>query len=160
MDPQVSALGAELIEIAARHTIDWVSDKITTAKTKKVIEEQQIAYEEIINKLIQDKLDLQRIAQQYKQEIDSILISDEDIVYLQDTLRKVVDVINSFSTTTEQEKAGATLAISILNKDLLKTIQLIGFNYKDAIGKPLTEIVAKRITAWGNPKNERIIPRK
>jgi len=32
--------------------------------------------------------------------------------------------------------------LDLLNKDTLKTMQLIGFNYKEAIGRPLTEICA------------------
>ena len=32
-------------------------------------------------------------------------------------------------------------------------MQLLGFNYKAAIGEPLTEICAKAITAFGERKN-------
>lgn len=35
--------------------------------------------------------------------------------------------------------------VTLLNKDTLKTMQLIGFNYKQAIGEPLTEACATAI---------------
>ena len=34
--------------------------------------------------------------------------------------------------------------------DTLKTMQLLGFNYKAAIGEPLTQICANAITNLGN----------
>ena len=34
---------------------------------------------------------------------------------------------------------------TLLNKDTLKTMQLLGFNYKVAIGKPLTEVFSNAI---------------
>ena len=33
----------------------------------------------------------------------------------------------------------------LLNKDTLKTMQLLGFNYREAIGEPLTEVCANTI---------------
>ena len=37
------------------------------------------------------------------------------------------------------------MIIKLLNKDTLKTMQLLGFNYKEAIGRPLTNLVASMI---------------
>ncbi|WP_300976548.1 hypothetical protein [Streptococcus thermophilus] len=35
--------------------------------------------------------------------------------------------------------------VALLNKDTLKTMQLLGFNYKEAIGEPLTEACSNAI---------------
>lgn len=35
--------------------------------------------------------------------------------------------------------------VALLNKDTLKTMQLLGFNYKEAIGEPLTEVCSNAI---------------
>ncbi|MPM69444.1 hypothetical protein SDC9_116389 [bioreactor metagenome] len=35
--------------------------------------------------------------------------------------------------------------VELLNKDTLKTMQLLGFNYKEAIGQPLTEVCSNAI---------------
>ena len=37
--------------------------------------------------------------------------------------------------------------------DTLKSMQLLGFNYKAAIGEPLTQLCANAITVWGNKNN-------
>lgn len=38
----------------------------------------------------------------------------------------------------------------LISKDVLKTMQLLGFNYKAAIGEPLTEICANKIKGIAN----------
>ena len=38
----------------------------------------------------------------------------------------------------------------LIHKDTLKTMQLLGFNYKAAIGEPLTEVCANAITKFTN----------
>lgn len=58
---------------------------------------------------------------------------------------KLVDIYAS-----NQEKARAQIdAINgikgLISKDVLKTMQLLGFNYKAAIGEPLTELCANKI---------------
>ena len=35
--------------------------------------------------------------------------------------------------------------VALFNKDTLKTMQLLGFNYKEAIGQPLTEVCSNAI---------------
>ena len=41
----------------------------------------------------------------------------------------------------------------IINVDTLKTMQLLGFNYKEAIGVPLTNLCANTIMNIGQKKN-------
>ena len=102
------------------------------------------------------------IAQAYKAELDKVVISDEDIEYLQQTVAKVLDLligiqildINSEDVAV-QEKAKAQLdAVNgikgLISKDVLKTMQLLGFNYKAAIGEPLTELCANKIKGVAN----------
>lgn len=40
----------------------------------------------------------------------------------------------------------------LISVDTLKTMQLLGFNYKAAIGEPLTQICANAISGWGSKK--------
>lgn len=102
------------------------------------------------------------IAQSYKNELDRVVISDEDIEYLQQTVSKVLDLLvgmQFFDINNEneavQEKARAQIdAINgvkgLISKDVLKTMQLLGFNYKAAIGEPLTELCANKIKGVAN----------
>ena len=41
----------------------------------------------------------------------------------------------------------------LISVDTLKTMQLLGFNYKAAIGEPLTHLCANAIAGWGNKSN-------
>lgn len=43
----------------------------------------------------------------------------------------------------------------LISVDTLKTMQLLGFNYKAAIGEPLTKICAEAITKIGNKKKNK-----
>jgi hypothetical protein len=50
-------------------------------------------------------------------------------------------------SSQQENKGKLDLLIGLLNKDVLKTLQLLGFNYKEAIGIPFTELCASKPTA-------------
>ena len=142
MDDQTFQLASSLATIIGQSTLDIVRRKIEVARTKKQVIELQNDYEDIINTLIQNKIETERIAQEYKALYDNLTISDGDIEYLQSTLRNVLNLFFSYSPESKSNEQGFKVILELLNKDTLKTMQLIGFNYKEAIGKPLTEICA------------------
>ena len=45
----------------------------------------------------------------------------------------------------ENKRSNMNQLVALLNKDTLKTMQLLGFNYKEAIGEPLTEVCSNAI---------------
>jgi archaellum component FlaC len=145
MDEQLVNLGMKFGEIVGKNTIEWVSTKMAQAKEKKKQEEQQIAYEEIINNLLQDKSELQMVAREYKELCERVTISDEDIEHLQNTVQRVVKLFSAYSPMVNENQQSLKLLIELVNKDTLKTMQLLGFNYKEAIGQPLTEVCANAI---------------
>ncbi|MNN26860.1 hypothetical protein D3C81_1403800 [compost metagenome] len=96
-----------------------------------------------MNELISERAEAIRIAQVYKNEIERYEISDRDIIHLQNTVTVVLDIIKEMSPETdiamyEQFK-------NLISVDVLKAIQLLGFNYKAAIGEPLTQICSNAI---------------
>ena len=42
---------------------------------------------------------------------------------------------------------------TLISKDVLKTMQLLGFNYKAAFGEPLTQLCANAISSLGSKNN-------
>ena len=42
----------------------------------------------------------------------------------------------------------------LISVDTLKSMQLLGFNYKKAIGEPLTELCASKISAFNKDNNK------
>jgi len=145
MDEYSIKLATTFAETLGRHSYDWASTKISQAKEKKKMDEQQVVYEEIINSLLQDKMDLESVARQYKVLYENVTISDEDIEYLQETVQRVVQLLNAISPKVNEQQANIDVLIGLINKDTLKTMQLLGFNYKEAIGIPLTEVCANAI---------------
>lgn len=145
MEKALLTLGISLTEVISRNTISFVGNKMKLAKEKKDLESQSLAYTEIINNLLQDKEDLTMIAREYKQAYEQITISDEDIEYLHNTLEGAIKVLNAFSPQKTETQDAMNTLVKLLNKDTLKTMQLLGFNYKEAIGQPLTEVCSQAI---------------
>lgn len=145
MDDQLMKLGVTLAEVTARNTISFVSGKMQLAKEAKNMEEQSLAYTEIINNLLADKEELTTIVREYKQELDNVVISDKDIEYLHSTLNQFISIMVSMTPDLVGKEELMSNFVELLNKDTLKTMQLLGFNYKEAIGIPLTEVCSDMI---------------
>lgn len=143
IDPNLAKLGIDLAEAAARNTASHIADKIRTVKAKKNDKETVAEFEQIVNDLISDKSEIQRIAQAYEQELASQKITKEDIKYITDNLFPVIDGF----ITDERQKAGIGQIKSLLSLETLTIMQLIGFNYKRAIGEPLTLLLQRFIEA-------------
>ncbi len=161
MAPEAIALGAKFVEVTTNRTADYIETKMTEARAKRDLNEVQTIYQDLVTGLLQDKMDLQRIAMQYQQQYESITISDKDIEYLQNTLTKVLDLMASTMDLDKINDDGSTqresleLLIKLLDKDTLVTMQLIGFNYKQAIGEPLTKVCGQLISDKLAPKKRK-----
>jgi hypothetical protein len=136
----IAELASNLIEASARNTATYIADKIRTSKAKKNDKETINELEEIIQNLLNDKLEIQRIAQAYEQELTSQKITEGDIEYITDNLLPIFSefIPNEQIENFEQIK-------SLLSVETLTIMQLLGFNYKRAIGEPLTLLVQKTI---------------
>ena len=141
MDNQIVAqLGADLISVTARNGASIISDKIRTAKTNKEYKETISELEEIIYDLLNDKVEVQRIAQAYEQELVVQKITEEDIKYITDNL---IPILSSLLPKENREQLEQLK--KLLSVETLTIMQLIGFNYKQAIGEPLTLLLRKII---------------
>jgi len=140
-------MGVALAELAVKCTASTVSKKIRAIKDVKDAEKLRTTYDSIVNEVIQEREDAVRIAQAYKAELDRIIISDEDIQHLHATISRILDLIKQFSPDTPVESLETFK--DLVSADTLKTMQLLGFNYKAAIGEPLTNLCAEAISSWG-----------
>ena len=143
-------LAVQLSTLAVKGTATAVTTKIKAAKEIKDNEKLRNVYDEMVNELLNERDEAVRIAQAYKSELDRIIISDDDIQHLESTVSNVLEIVRGFSPDMpvdafEQFK-------SLISVDTLKTMQLLGFNYKAAIGEPLTNICADAIRSLGNKK--------
>lgn len=146
IEKQLITLGLKLGEIAARNTAATIATKINTAKTKKKNEEVVQELEEIISALISDRNELVQIAQSYKQELVAQQISNEDIEYI---TTKFIPVLQGLLKQTSSDNATIQKTLDalapLLSIETLTVLQLLGFNYKKAIGEPLTLLMRQTI---------------
>ena len=159
VSPEVGAaivnLGSSLSTLVLKGTATAIHGKIESIKQEKSVDVVRNTYNEIVNQLLEEREDAVRIAQTYKQELEKVVISDEDIEYLQETISKVLDIISMFTPNdNDNEKAKSNIETmkslkDLISKDVLKTMQLLGFNYKAAIGEPLTQLCANAISKLG-----------
>ena len=143
-------MGVSLAELAVKGTASIVNTKIKAAKEIKDVEKLRTTYDELINEVLQEREEAVRIAQVYKAELDRIVISDDDIEHLHNTVTNVIDLLKSISPNAPVTQI--EVFKNLISVDTLKTMQLLGFNYKAAIGEPLTQICADAITSWGAKK--------
>lgn len=143
-------IGTRLTELAVRGTVSAVSKRIHALRVEKDIEMIRNKYEEIVNELLAEREEAIRIAQFYKSEVERYQISDEDIEHLHRTISNVLHILRKLNPnapidTVEQLK-------ELVSVDTLKAMQLLGFNYKAAIGEPLTEVCAQAILSLSTAK--------
>ena len=137
--------GIELSSLAIKGTATMVNSKVQSMRKVKDSEELRNRYDEIVNELLVERDQAIRIAQSFKEEYEKVNIDDDDIAYLNTTVKQAISIMSSFASFTQDQKESFDLLVEILNKDTLKTMQLLGFNYKQAIGDPLTEVCANAI---------------
>ena len=134
-------MGAELVMLATKGAASSVVKRIKLIKQNKDLESVKNQYEEIINELLSEREEAIRIAMTYKNELERIEISDDDIIYLHNTISNVFDLMNYLADDSKKLSTSQIESIkSLISKDTLKSMQLLGFNYKKAIGEPLTKM--------------------
>lgn len=148
--PELLSLGKDLVVLAVKSTATAVSAKIKSLEKEKDADKIRNTYDEIINELINERAEAIRIAQAYQSELEKVVISDEDIQHLHNTVSNILEIVKK--SQIESAKKINPEAVSkvkaqvesyeqikeLISVDTLKTMQLIGFNYKSAIGEPLT----------------------
>jgi len=150
IDPQVTALGIRLGEATVRNAASVVVDRIGRAKAKKKDQETINELEEIVNSLLADKSELIQIARAYEQELVAQTISEDDVEYITShlipILKKLLERSPAFQgQSVQQVQEMIDLLSPILSVETITILQVIGFNFKKAIGEPLTTLVTRLI---------------
>ena len=146
-------MGANLSILAFKGTATVVHSRIQLLKKEKNMEQLRNTYDEIINQLLTEREEAIRIAQAYKEELEKVEISDEDILHLHNTVTMVLAILLQINPDSLEHIEAFESIKDLISVDVLKTMQLIGFNYKAAIGEPLTVLIADLIGALGKKKS-------
>jgi hypothetical protein len=152
MDPQLQALGAQLAESTVRNTAGVVADKIRAVKARRDDRETIAELEDIVSSLLSDKSELVRIAQAYEQELVAQRISGSDIAYITDNILPVLSTLMQSAAVDKTQGTAPVEAMlevvrSILSAETVTILQLLGFNFRKAIGEPLTQLIAQLISS-------------
>ncbi|MEV5001764.1 hypothetical protein [Nocardioides sp. LML1-1-1.1] len=142
--PEMAALGTRLAEAIARNAASAIGSKVNAIRARKLDQAAMNELIELVNDLISDKNELIGIAQGYEQELVAQRISDNDITYITTQLLPLVEQLSGFAD--DREGAEAVKAIkSLVTAETLTIMQLVGFNFRRAIGEPLTTLVERLI---------------
>ncbi|MUK01634.1 hypothetical protein GM708_06645 [Vibrio cholerae] len=169
--PEVLQLGARLTESMARNGTALVRDKIRTARAAGRDQETIAALTEIINDLQDDKTDLVQIAQGYRSQLVSQQLASGDIRYIADTLFPLIEQLVGTSAESDDEdedddaravaeaKRQSSLQMletmrALLSVETAQILQLLGFNFRRAIGEPLTALCESLILAKVSGAND------
>ena len=102
-DPFVE-LGVRLTELAVKGTASAVNKKIRAIKEERNVEKLRTTYDELINEVLQEREEAVRIAQTYKAEIDRIVISDDDIEHLYNTVARIIEIFKTVQIASALSK--------------------------------------------------------
>ena len=111
-------------------TTTLVNSKIQSLKEERNADKLRNTYDEIVNELLSEREQAIRIAQAYKEEYEKVHIDDKDIEYLHNTLERVISLLSSFTNVEDGKEDSMKQLVALLNKDTLKTMQLLGFNQR------------------------------
>lgn len=154
MDPQIAALGVQLAAELTKNTASAVNDKIRSAKAKR--EDKQTIAEliDLVQELVSEKQDIQSIAQAYEKELAAQQLSKQDIDFISEAVVPVLKKLGADSM--EEEKLQETMDIiePLLSPTTLRVMQILGFNFKKAVGEPLTNLSNEKIRNLSESQNE------
>lgn len=149
MTPEMITLSTELASIIGKKSVEIIFDKIRAVKQKGNKDEIINNLEEIINELISDKNKLIQIAQAYQEQIITQKITENEIEYITTSIVPLLEhlIVQSEGENVEKIQSGLNLIKPILSKETFNIMQILGFNFKQAIGEPLTKLIASLITS-------------
>jgi hypothetical protein len=155
--PQLVDLGLQLAASAARNTASSITDKIAAMRASKSAGDQVAALEQIVSDLIADKNELTLIAQSYQQELVAQQLTPGDVRYIADT---VVPLLEQLADGMDEQGSGEKLKKQIetlkplLSVETVNVLQLVGFNFRQGIGAPLTQRVKNAIEGRNDSGSE------
>ncbi|MCZ0872757.1 hypothetical protein [Peribacillus sp. AS_2] len=160
---ELVAITGALKTLVNANTASVVFQKVGAAKANRDKDKTIQELEQIINELINEKSELIRISNALEDELITKKISSEDIDYISKELLPILEAFLNSANTDSTSKEGQMNTLELINllqpllsKETFNILQALGFNFKEAIGEPLTILVKNLISGnSGNKKNSR-----
>lgn len=149
LDPELTAMAARLTELGARGTVTGLRARIAAGKAANRDRDTIEALEEVVDELISQRTEILGIAQAFEDELVAERISDDDIDFVTSQLApKVEELLRLGGADADPEEVRNLLEL-LVSKETVKILQVLGFNFREAIGRPLTDLVARLINTQG-----------
>lgn len=144
MSPELTQLATQLAQAVAKNAAGAVFSKITAMRARKLDQDVMNELVELVNDLIADKNELIAIAQGFEQELVAQQISDGDLTYI---TTKLMPLVEQFAVLADDEKSAEMVDIvkGLVTKETMTILQLVGFNFRRAIGEPLTTMLERTL---------------
>lgn len=151
MDSLIIGLTTKAGEILINNSVSAINSKIETAKATKNDKKTIQELEEIINELIDDRRKLDSIINEYDEILSTQKISEKDIDYMTTHIVPILtDLFESDLVLNDDDSGDMSSYIELLKPllsvETITILQLIGFNFKEALGIPLTKLTQSSIT--------------
>lgn len=135
-------------ELAVRNSAGAIYTRVQSVKTRKSDQSTTNELVDIINELVEEKTQLIGIARGLEGQVVAQRISDEDLEFITEKLVPTVERMIELADADDRPAPELVDIIKeLLSKETLEILQLVGFNFKAAVGQPLTEIVQRKILA-------------
>jgi hypothetical protein len=148
LNPELVAMGTRLGELGARGTLQEFGPRITTSKAAKRDRETIELLDEIVDELISERTEILGIAQAFEDELIAERISDDDIAFVSQLAPKVEGLLGLAGSDVDAEQVRQVLDL-LVSKEVVKILQVFGFNFRNAIGRPLTNLLVRFIDTQG-----------
>ncbi|KAA8433632.1 hypothetical protein FKV73_02455 [Weissella paramesenteroides] len=156
MNPEIIALGTQLAAELTKNSASVVNDKIKAAKAQR--EDKQTIAEliDLVQELVSEKQGIQSIAQAYEKEIAAQQLSQQDIDFISETVVPVIEKLGAGSMEEDNLKETMDIIKPLLSPTTLRVMQILGFNFKKAVGEPLTNLSNEKIRNLGDLQNSEL----
>ena len=149
---QLINLAAKTTDVFLKNTTETIFKRIDAAKDDSDKEKTILRLEEIIKELIEERNELDKIIKEYDELLGIQKISEKDINYITENIIPIVsdflesDLVSSDENINKDEINQIIDVLKpLLSIETFTILQLLGFNFREAIGIPLTKLVNKSI---------------
>ena len=150
VNPEIAQLALRLGEIGARGSVAGIRTRIAASKATKRDQETIEVLDEIVDELISDRSEVLGIAQAFENELVAQRISERDIEFITTELAPKLEQLVGLAGGPQDNVETIREAIDVfVSKELVTMLQVLGFNFREAIGRPLTELVSRLIATRG-----------
>lgn len=159
METSLLNLGIKLASYVGKSSVQSIQNRIRRAKAESDKDDTINQLDEIISELIQEKSELITLAQAYDEQLLMRKISDDEVEYITEGIVPIIEKLIEKSEGIDSKEFNEIMEVikPLLSKDTFNILQMLGFNFKEAIGDPLTKLVGDAITSQSPKKKDKEI---